>query len=134
MLIEDPGTLGRKGRIGDVDFYPNGSENAEYSNGCKPFLNFHDVMLKGAKCSHSRAYKYYAETVIPGNEYNFLPTSCELDDSTSNCDAKNYPMGFAVKATYPKGKYFLEANEDCPFGQDIKNQENNMFCSIFEKM
>lgn len=134
VIHTNPGTLGRKGRIGHVDFYPNGSDDAEYSKGCKPFLKFADVMLKSAKCSHSRAYKYYAETVIPGNEYNFLPKSCVLDDTTINCEAKNYPMGFAVNATYPKGKYFLKANEDCPFGQDIKKMNNQMFCSIFEKL
>lgn len=84
-------------------------------------------------CSHARSWKYYAETVVVGNENNFIPTSCVLDNN-SECDVEKYPMGFAANATYPKGKYFLTTNAECPFGPNNTNhqdQEITKVCNVF---
>lgn len=132
VVHTNPGTFGKKERIGDVDFYPTGSEDQEYVRGCEPrgWIEI-DLFYKGSACSHRRAWQYYAESIVPGNEYNFLPTSCVLDDKTVNCDPENYPMGFAANASYKKGKFYLNANEECPYGQNRSNNSDKSVCDIF---
>lgn len=131
IIHSNPGTFGQEGRVGDIDFYPNGSKDKQLARGCKRLFGT-DVIYRASQCSHGRAWKYYAESVLPGNEHNFLPTNCTLDGKTINCDADNYPMGFAVNSTYPKGIYILETNEKCPYGKNITTTKIKV-CKIFEK-
>lgn len=104
--------LGKKEPIGDVDFYPNGVK----------------VLMPGCfdiSCSHGMAWRYYAESVLPGNENAFLATRCNSLKSYSQkkCNYKPIPMGYATPAT-AKGNYFLETNSDTPYGKNSVKQNN----------
>ena len=75
-------------------------------------------------CSHSRAWEYFAETVIKGNENNFIAKKCgslhsfEIDA----CIQKEIPMGYACPST-AKGNFFLKTKAESPFGQGRKNNK-----------
>lgn len=68
-------------------------------------------------CAHSRAYEYYAETVIPGNEMNLLATRCSSYTSfkSGKCASKSIPMGINTP-TNARGNYYLKTNKQSPFG------------------
>uniref|UniRef100_A0A6B2ELX5 Putative vitellogenin n=1 Tax=Phlebotomus kandelakii TaxID=1109342 RepID=A0A6B2ELX5_9DIPT len=104
--------LGKKEPIGDVDFYPNGVK----------------VLMPGCfdiSCAHGRAWKYYAESVYPGNEKAFMATRCSsLKSLTSKkCNYHPIPMGYATPPT-AKGNYFLETNAEAPFGKESVKENN----------
>lgn len=71
-------------------------------------------------CAHSRSYEYYAETVIPGNEYNLLATRCSSFSSfkSGKCASKRIPMGIYTPST-ARGNYYLKTNKKSPFGTRI---------------
>jgi lipoprotein lipase len=69
-------------------------------------------------CSHPRAWEYYAESVYPGNENNFMAKKCgSLKSYEINaCSGQAIPMGYAVP-TNSKGNFFLKTNDKSPFGK-----------------
>lgn len=89
---------------GDVDFFPNGDN--PLPPGCLSM-----------SCAHQRAPEYYAESVYPGNEYNFMGVKCDsLSSLNSNfCNTKAYPMGYATPHNL-KGNFFLKTNDEKPYG------------------
>ncbi|XP_052849334.1 vitellogenin-1-like [Drosophila gunungcola] len=105
VIHSNPGVLGKRDPLGDVDFYPGGM--GPLPAGCF-----------SVTCAHARSWEYYAETVYPGNERNFMATRCSsmarLRDS--RCPGDEVPMGYAVPPTV-KGNYFLEVSADSPFGK-----------------
>lgn len=109
IIHSNPGALGKKDAIGDCDFYPNGID-ATLQPGTFEIT-----------AAHSRAWKYFAETVYPGNEENFLARKCtsmkELD--SRYCNGKLYPMGYAAPFNL-KGNYFLRTNTHKPYGENSK--------------
>lgn len=68
-------------------------------------------------CAHQRAPEYYAESVYPGNENNFLGIRCgSLSALNSNyCPGNAFPMGYATPHNL-KGNYFLKTNDESPYG------------------
>jgi len=100
------GALGKRDSIGDVDFYPNGLH--PLPPGCLTI-----------PCAHGRAWEFYAESVYPDNELNFMATKCTsltaLD--TDMCPGRKYPMGFAVPHNL-KGNFFLSTNRESPYGEN----------------
>jgi Lipase len=64
-----------------------------------------------------RAWEYFAESVYPGKENNFLATRCNSLGSVENgaCVGKQVPMGHSVPLDI-KGNYFLKTNSKAPFG------------------
>lgn len=124
VIHTNPNTFGKKEPVGDADFYPNGSENEDNAPGC----GINKI------CSHARAWQYFAETVVPYNGRNFLPTNCTLRAKDLTCEPQQYPMGFYAQPSYPRGKYFLQANAECPFGRSKTNKQHkksNDVCNIF---
>lgn len=105
IIHSNPGVLGKRDPLGDVDFYPGGL--APLPNGCF-----------SVTCAHSRAWEYYVESVYPGNERNFMATRCSsLQKLRDNkCVGQQHPMGYSVPHTL-KGNYFLDVNGDTPFGR-----------------
>lgn len=109
VIHTNPGVLGKKDAIGDCDFYPNGI----------------DMPLQPGtfdiSASHGRAWKYYAESVYPGNEQNFMARKCtsmkELD--SNYCNGQLYPMGYATPFNL-KGNFFLRTNAQKPYGENSK--------------
>lgn len=68
-------------------------------------------------CAHLRAPEFYAESVYPGNENNFLGVKCGSLSALNGkfCPGTGYPMGYAVPKNL-KGNYFLKTNNRSPFG------------------
>lgn len=89
---------------GDADFFPNGVN--PLPPGCSSI-----------SCAHQRAVEFFAESVYPGNENNFMSVKCgSLSALISNyCHGKAYPMGYATPHNL-KGNFFLKTNEKSPFG------------------
>lgn len=104
----DGGCLGKKEAYADADFFCNGI--LPLQPGCFT-----------ASCAHSRAWKYYVETVYPGNEYNFLARACSslvaLD--SHECIGPLIPMGYAAFA-YAKGNFFLRTHPEKPYGENSR--------------
>ncbi|XP_031628396.1 hepatic triacylglycerol lipase-like [Contarinia nasturtii] len=100
------GGLGKKDPYGDADFYPNGVQ--PLPPGCYSM-----------SCAHQRAPEYYAESVYPGNENNFMAVKCgSLSSLISNfCPGNPVPMGYATPQNL-KGNYFLKTNEVSPYGMN----------------
>ncbi|KAM7350119.1 vitellogenin-1-like [Cochliomyia hominivorax] len=111
IIHTNPGVLGKSNPVGDVDFYPEGL--AAIKPGCTKF-----------GCSHSRAHEFFAESVYPGNENNFLAVRCTSLKSLNNgfCNGPKYPMGLTVPHNL-KGNYFLSVNAKQPFGQNNNGRE-----------
>lgn len=76
-------------------------------------------------CSHQRAWEYYAESVYPGNEDNFLAKRCgSLHSYDINaCMGKEVPMGYAATNNI-KGNFFLRTNGKSPFGKSSKTESS----------
>lgn len=106
VIHTNPGCLGKKDSIGDIDFYANGIRPLQ--PGC------YDV-----SCSHGRAWEYYAESVYPGNEFNFMARKCSSikDFLSQYCIGPLYPMGYATPINL-KGNYFLTTNSRSPYGKN----------------
>ncbi|XP_065357143.1 vitellogenin-1-like [Calliphora vicina] len=106
IIHSNPGALGKKEPIGDADFYPEGL--APIKPGCFTL-----------GCSHSRSWKYYAESVYPGNEYNFMGTRCNSLKKKEDgfCNGYTYPMGIEVPLML-RGNYFFSVNKAEPFGKN----------------
>lgn len=108
VIHTNPGCLGQKIAIGDADFFCNGI--IPLQPGCFTVT-----------CAHGRAWKYYVETVYPGNEYNFLARACTslvaLD--SKYCIGVLVPMGYAA-LIYIKGNYFLRTKSKKPYGENSR--------------
>lgn len=109
IIHSNPGALGKRDSIGDVDFYPNGLD--PLPPGCLSIT-----------CAHGRAWEYYAESVYPGNEKNFMGIKCGSLTALSSgyCPGKEQPMGYAVPMNL-KGNFFLKTNAESPYGMSGSN-------------
>lgn len=110
VIHTNPGALGKRDSLGDIDFYVQGF--APIKPGCRVF-----------GCSHTRAWQYYAESVYPGYEENFLATRCnslrKLENGQCN-ESTATAMGYAV-ATNQKGTFMLSVNAQLPFGENASD-------------
>ncbi|XP_065365349.1 vitellogenin-1-like [Calliphora vicina] len=106
IIHTNPGALGKRDQLGDIDFYVQGF--APIKPGCIAF-----------GCSHTRAWKYYAESVYPGHEMDFLATRCStLRKAQSGlCNEATVAMGFEVPFN-EKGTYMLSVNPEVPYGEN----------------
>lgn len=68
-------------------------------------------------CAHFRATEFYAESVLPTNENNFLGKECGSLYAlhTNFCTGKSYPMGFATPNNI-KGIFLLKTSTNSPYG------------------
>lgn len=76
-------------------------------------------------CAHSRAYVYFAESVLENNGNNFIGTQCNSLSALrgGKCAAKRIPMGIDTPAT-AKGNYYLETNKKPPYGRSFQKYAN----------
>ncbi|XP_031628395.1 hepatic triacylglycerol lipase-like [Contarinia nasturtii] len=100
------GGLGKKEPYGDVDFYPNGVQ--PLPPGCLSI-----------SCAHQRAADFYAESVYPGSEHNFMAVKCGSFSSLSEnlCTGREVPMGYATPHNL-EGIFLLQTNAEKPFGKN----------------
>ncbi|EDV35192.1 uncharacterized protein Dana_GF22327 [Drosophila ananassae] len=104
VIHSNSGVLGKRDPLGDADFYPSGL--SPLPAGCYSVV-----------CAHARSWEYYAETVYPGNERNFMATRCSSLTRLREfrCPGDEIPMGYGVPQG-SKGNYFLEVNPTTPYG------------------
>lgn len=78
-------------------------------------------------CAHGRSYEFYAESVYPGNELNFISTRCNSIGSLKRgkCSGKRIPMGIATPSS-AKGNHFLHTNSRPPFGMSRTSKTWNL--------
>ncbi|XP_066591376.1 phospholipase A1-like [Prorops nasuta] len=88
------GTIGFADSIGKSDFYPN---DGKKQPGCKDFFGV---------CDHSRAYYYFAESIISSNGFRASPI---------NDDKGHVYMGGSNLDSNAKGSYTLKTNSNSPF-------------------
>lgn len=70
-------------------------------------------------CAHGRSYEFYAETVYPSFEDNFIATKCHSIKAlkAGKCNnGRKVPMGFATPKS-ARGNHFLFTNSKSPFGR-----------------
>ncbi|XP_055915167.1 vitellogenin-1-like [Eupeodes corollae] len=120
VIHSNPGVLGKRDPMGDVDFYPGGLD--PLPTGCLSVV-----------CAHERAWLYYTESVYPGNENNFMAVRCSSLTRLKNnkCPGRSIPMGYA-SPNHLKGNYFLDVNGEAPFGMDGNKDrdERNKNCGL----
>ncbi|XP_055386257.1 phospholipase A1-like [Condylostylus longicornis] len=101
------GILGFKIPIGITTFYPNWGL---YQDGCGYDWN--------GQCSHQRAYKYFAESILKNN---FIAIGCETYDEflKKNCSKPTKLTKMASLENYSKTKgiFYLGTNEHFPYGR-----------------
>lgn len=122
IIHSNPGILGKKEAVGDADFYPNGFNSIP--NGCITIA-----------CAHNRAIEYYVESVYPGNENNFLSAKCSSMKrfKLNKCTDINVPMGYPDKRQNVKGNYFLETNDQSPYGLNASSSMVDPACGLCEE-
>uniref|UniRef100_A0A1L8EB18 Putative vitellogenin-1-like protein n=1 Tax=Haematobia irritans TaxID=7368 RepID=A0A1L8EB18_HAEIR len=126
VIHSNSGVLGKRSPTGDADFYPGGLD--PLPPGCV-----------SVTCAHARAWEYFAETVYPGNENNFMGARCTSLTRLreGKCPKQDVPMGYAA-STKAKGSYFMEVQPEAPYGvKGNKNRnlsyENCGLCSTQKK-
>lgn len=122
---------------GSVDFWPN---SGNVQAGCPPFnpatayvpnskqifnskhlfYYFFPTCSFAADCDHSRAWVYYAESVLRSKSNDsFLAVKCaSWNDFVSNqCSNQTGQMGFNANPSL-QGDYFLQTNTQSEFSRD----------------
>lgn len=106
VIHTNPGVLGERDALGDVDFYVQGY--APIKPGCRAL-----------GCSHMRSWQYYAESVYPGHEMDFLAKRCNSLGKLENgmCSGPEVAMGLQANSN-TKGNFMLEVNREVPYGEN----------------
>ncbi|XP_061395319.1 vitellogenin-1-like [Musca vetustissima] len=106
--------MGTTRRVGDVDFFPNGP--CEGTPGSRNVID-----------AQTRATRYYAETVRPGNSRNFpaLEANSLKKYRSKEGYGKRAYMGIATRRD-TTGDYILEVNEQSPFGKRSAPQQRSV--------
>ncbi|XP_034485363.1 vitellogenin-1 [Drosophila innubila] len=112
VIHSNPGVLGKRDPMGDVDFYPGGL--SALPTGCITVT-----------CAHARAWEYFEESIYPGNERNFMAIRCSSIQGLrkNKCVGDDYPMGIAAPPSL-KGNYFLDINAAKPYGKLSSSQRS----------
>lgn len=110
--------MGAATRCGDVDFYPNGP-----SEGVPGADNVVEASM--------RAVRYFAESVVPGNERNFpaVGATSLKEYKNQNGNGKRVYMGISTEYDV-EGDFVLQVNAKSPFGRQTPAQKQQNFHSI----
>uniref|UniRef100_A0A1I8PUE8 Lipase domain-containing protein n=1 Tax=Stomoxys calcitrans TaxID=35570 RepID=A0A1I8PUE8_STOCA len=111
IIHTNPTDLGIEEAIGDADFYAGGLDVIK--PGCSRL-----TLL----CSHERAIFYFAESVYPQNENNFLTKQCNNMDELlkKKCMGPNAFMGLAADPNI-RGIYSTEVRDKSPYGTNASS-------------
>ncbi|KAJ2938932.1 hypothetical protein O0L34_g17743 [Tuta absoluta] len=113
VMHTDGGVLGLIEPVGHADYYPN--EGIEQP-GCL-----------WISCSHSRAWLYFAESVVHSEAFPAVKCDSWEDFREGSCDRDNISyMGFSSKPG-ASGNYYLQTADELPFsrGMNGTNYKNN---------
>nr|pir yolk protein 2 - bluebottle fly (Calliphora vicina) [Calliphora vicina] len=105
-------------RCGDVDFYPNGP-----SRGVPGADNVVEASM--------RAIRYFAESVVPGNERNFpaVGATSLKQYKEQNGNGKRVYMG--INTDYDvEGDFILQVNGKSPFGRSTPAQKQQNYHNV----
>ncbi|XP_065364342.1 vitellogenin-2-like [Calliphora vicina] len=110
--------MGAPTRCGDVDFYPNGP-----SDGVPGADNVVEASM--------RAVRYFAESVVPGNERNFpaVGATSLKEYKNQNGNGKRVYMGISTEYDV-EGDFVLQVNAKSPFGRQTPAQKQQNYHSI----
>lgn len=110
IIHTNPAELGTEELLGHVDFFPAGLRGSK--PGCGISL----------RCSHEISVQYYAETVYPGNELNFIGYQCGNYENLRrrSCVGSRSVMGLA-NAGISRGIQFVPVRPSSPFGLNAKS-------------
>ncbi|XP_073835744.1 vitellogenin-2-like [Musca autumnalis] len=114
-------SMGTSARSGDVDFYPEGPNEA---------VPGADNIIESAM----RATRYFAESVVPGNERNFPAESAHSlnEYKSSNTSGRRIYMG--INTTFKaEGDYMLQVNTKSPFGRSTPAQKQQNAHGVHNK-
>ncbi|KAL7020085.1 hypothetical protein ACKWTF_011373 [Chironomus riparius] len=113
----DVNFIGTNYRVGHVDFYPN---NGNLQPGCPQFKFNNYMQLVNSFCSHHQSWRYWAETVKPGNERIFPAVLCkdykDFIDGKCNENPINF-MGYEATSSVP-GAFYNELRSNVNFTVD----------------
>ncbi|CAB0011059.1 unnamed protein product [Nesidiocoris tenuis] len=120
VIHTDGGVLGFDTPMGHADFYPNGGTPAQ--PGCDVEKIVEERRINDyVACSHNKAWKYYADSVV--NPYEFMAVECknvrdfERGVCKSNRETPAF-MGYAAD-NHLRGNFFLTTNDRAPYGRGI---------------
>uniref|UniRef100_A0AB38ZEC5 Venom lipase 1 n=1 Tax=Ectomocoris sp. TaxID=3104572 RepID=A0AB38ZEC5_9HEMI len=100
--------LGWFGQVGHADFYPNKGTSSQPGCGM-------DVL---GKCSHRRAWMYYAESIVAPKKFMAVPCVSWKDFEDGSCLNSPVNMGEYLP-TNTRGIFYLKTNKDEPFGRGL---------------
>ncbi|XP_023297343.2 vitellogenin-2-like [Lucilia cuprina] len=105
--------MGTATRCGDVDFYPNGP--SEGVPGAKNLIE-----------ASTRSIRYFAESVVPGNERNFpaVGATSLQQYKEQNGNGKRVYMGIYTDFD-AEGDFILQVNSKSPFGRSTPAQKQH---------
>ncbi|XP_034244260.1 lipase member H-like [Thrips palmi] len=138
VIHTDAGGLGVRRAIGHADFYPNGGRPQQPGCSAKELRETGHYPHEFLTCSHTRAWVYYAESVLRPADFvalrcesqrDFRSGRCEQDLLRANFQPANQTVVAAMGLDAPRscrGSYFLETNDQFPFarGLSIRSAEN----------
>lgn len=70
-------------------------------------------------CSHGRAYKYFAESIVTKNGFNSYECDSWDDFVSKDCNSEPIQMGDSTPLT-ANGTYFLETSSGPSYSRYIK--------------
>ncbi|XP_073835415.1 vitellogenin-1-like [Musca autumnalis] len=105
IIHSNPFQFGSEELIGDVDFFPGGFVPSK--PGCAISI----------RCSHEISVQYFAESVYPENERNFIGSQCRnLEElKAKSCSGPKSIMGLA-NAGVSRGIHYVPVRPIPPFG------------------
>nr|AAS75326.1 yolk protein B [Sarcophaga bullata] len=110
--------MGSPARNGNVDFYPNGP-NAGVPGA--------DNVLKASM----RAVRYFAESVVPGNERNFPAVRATSLEEYKNQNGNGKRVYMGINTAYDvEGDFILQVNAKSPFGRSSPAQKQQNYHNI----
>uniref|UniRef100_A0A1L8EI87 Putative vitellogenin-2 n=1 Tax=Haematobia irritans TaxID=7368 RepID=A0A1L8EI87_HAEIR len=111
-------SMGTATRTGNVDFFPEGPNEA---------VPGADNIIE----SSMRAVRYFAESVVPGNERNFPAVGAQSMDEYKNQKSYAPRVYMGINTAFDaEGDYMLQVNTKSPFGRSTPVQKQKNYHNI----
>ncbi|XP_004535454.1 vitellogenin-1-like [Ceratitis capitata] len=109
IIHTNPSLVGQAIPTGDVDFFVGSGFSVKNSS-------------LDSTCSQHHPFRYYVESVYPGNEYNFPAKRCDslLHLSQGRCVGPEVPMGYAPPM-YLEGLFMVDIDSKKSFDRNASS-------------